>query len=192
MDCAGTPAFGLSPADEIVALAAHAGKPFHGFTRLIWIADLAMIVGDAAERGTPIDWSGVRTVAEEARCLTVVGAALEMARRAGVEVPRELFPLPVHGWRGRALRQLLSMTWPLTMHEPRRYQLTYALTDAPAQRLRSLLLHVRKWHGLQMRVQNMGQLLRPPVGARRQNGVAAIFTLAASDGRKPEPVFENQ
>ena len=42
--CAGTPAFGLPLAEELVVLAAHAGKPHHGFVRLMWIADLAMIV----------------------------------------------------------------------------------------------------------------------------------------------------
>ena len=48
LECAGTPAFGLPPAEELVVLAAHAGKPHHRFVRLVWIADLAMIVGDAA------------------------------------------------------------------------------------------------------------------------------------------------
>ena len=50
LDCAGTPAFGLAQADELVVLAAHAGKPFHGFMRLMWIADLGMIVNGAAAR----------------------------------------------------------------------------------------------------------------------------------------------
>ena len=83
--CAGTPAFGLPLADELVVLAAHAGKPHHGFVRLAWIADLAMIVGDASERGTPVDWDRVRAVAEDARCVTVLSAALALARRAGVD-----------------------------------------------------------------------------------------------------------
>ena len=75
-------------------LAAHAGKPHHGFVRLMWIADLAMIVGDAARHGAPVDWDRVRAVAGAARCVTVVGAALELARRAGVDAPTGLFPLP--------------------------------------------------------------------------------------------------
>ncbi len=157
VECAGTMAFGLSPADELVVLAAHAGKPFHGFTRLIWIADLAMVVEYAASSGSPIDWNRVRAVAEEARCLTVVAAALALARHSGVESPVGLFPLPTHGWRGRALRQLLSITWPLTTHELHRYQLTYALTDAPAQRLRSLLVLMGRWHGLQRRIPTFGK-----------------------------------
>ncbi len=90
--CQGTPAFGLPPAEELVVLAAHAGKPHHGFVRLIWIADLAMIVGDAARRGAPVDWDRVRAVAVAARCVTVVGAALELARRAGVDAPSRSLP----------------------------------------------------------------------------------------------------
>ncbi len=119
--CAGTEAFGLSQVDELVVLAAHAGKPFHGFMRLMWIADLAMIVGDPA--APPMDWDAVRVRAEKAGCLTVVGAALALARYAGVDSPSELFPLPSRGWRGQALRQLVSVTWPLTRHELRRYRL---------------------------------------------------------------------
>ena len=51
-ECAGTPAFRLPLTEELVVLAAHAGKPHHRFVRLIWIADLAMVAHDAAERGT--------------------------------------------------------------------------------------------------------------------------------------------
>jgi hypothetical protein len=191
LDCAGTPAFGLSRADELVVLAAHAGKPFHGFTRLIWIADLAMVVGDAAVRGAPMDWDAVHAAAEEARCLTVVGAALELARRVGVDAPSEYFPLPTHGWRGRTLRRLLSVTWPLTTHELHRYHVTYALTDVPAQRVRSLLALVGRWHGLQMRVRTMGGLLRHPVWSQRQGTTKpSISGNTPSKARRPEPVFE--
>ena len=167
LDCAGTPAFGLAQADELIVLAAHAGKPFHGFVRLIWIADLAMIVGGAAARGAPVDWDSVRAGANEARCLTVVSAALALARRVGVDAPSELFPLPSRGWRGQALRQLLGVTWPLTTHELHRYRLNYALTDSPAQRVRSLVSLVGNWHGLQVRVRTTADLLRrPPRPAR--------------------------
>ena len=191
LDCAGTSAFGLSRADELVVLAAHAGKPFHGFTRLMWIADLAMIVGDAAVRGAPMDWEVVRTAAEEARCLTVVGAALEMARRVGVDTPSGYFPLPTYGWRGRTLRRLLLVTWPLTTHELHRYHLTYALTDLPVQRVRSLLTLFGRWHGLQMRVQTMGGHLCHPVWSQRQGTTKpSISGYTPSKARRPEPVFE--
>jgi hypothetical protein len=191
VDCVGTPAFGLSRADEIVVLAAHAGKPFHGFTRLIWIADLAMIVGDAALHDSPMDWDAVRVAAEEARCLTVVGAALELARRVGVDAPSEYFPLPTHGWRGRTLRRLLSEAWPLTMQDLHRYHLTYALTDIPAQRVRNLVALVGKWHGLKMRAQTMTGRVRHPIWSRRQ-GTTKPFALGytSSETRRPEPLFE--
>jgi Uncharacterised nucleotidyltransferase len=166
--CAGTGAFGLSPVDELVVLAAHAGKPFHGFTRLLWIADLAMKIDHPA--APPVDWDAVRARAEEANCLTVVGAALALARYAGVEAPPELFPLPTRGWRGRALRQLLSVTWPLTAHELHRYRLTYALTDAPALRLRALVVVLGNWHGIGVRLQAK---TRHPFSPTRDHAVTA-------------------
>lgn len=146
--CAGTPAFGLPLADELVVLAAHAGKPHHGFVRLAWIADLAMIVGDAAERGTPVDWERVHAIARDARCLTVVAAALALARHVGVEAPAGLFPVPTRGWRGMAMDRLLSVTWPLHHLELPGYHLNYALTDAPAQRLKILLVLLASGHRL--------------------------------------------
>jgi len=146
MACAGTPAFGLPLADELVVLAAHAGKPHHGFARLAWIADLAMIVGDAADRGTPVDWARVHAVARDARCLTVVATALALAGHAGVDPPAGLFSLPSRGWRGQALERLLSPAWPLTHLELPGYHLNYALTDAPAQRLKILLVLLASGH----------------------------------------------
>jgi hypothetical protein len=190
LDCAGTSAFGLSRADELVVLAAHAGKPFHGFTRLLWIADLAMIVGDAEANGWPIDWDAVRAAAEKARCLTVVGAALELARRVGVDAPSEYFPLPTHGWRGSTLRRLLSVTWPVTAHELHRYHLNYALTDVPSRRIKNLLALIGKWHGLKMRVQTMGGLVSHPAWSQPRTTNPSIFGHTSSKARHPEPVFE--
>jgi hypothetical protein len=114
MECLGTTAFGLPPAEELVVLAAHAGGPHHRFARLIWMADLAMIVGASASHGTAVNWDRVRAVAEAAQCVAVVGAALEMARRAGLDVPAGLFSLPARGRRGDIVSQLLSISWPLT------------------------------------------------------------------------------
>jgi Uncharacterised nucleotidyltransferase len=152
--CAGTPAFGLPLTDELVVLAAHAGKPHHGFGRLAWTADLAMIVGDAAERGTPVDWERVHALAVAARCRTVVGAALALAGRVGVEPPPGLFALPAGGWRGVALDQLVSVTWPLSHLELPGYHLNYALTDAPAQRLKILLVLLASGHRIGSRARH--------------------------------------
>jgi hypothetical protein len=167
--CAGTPAFGLPLADELVVLAAHAGKPHHGFVRLAWVADLAMIVGDAAERGTPVDWDRVRAVAREARCLTVVAAALALARRVGVEPPG-LFPLPSRGWRGEAMDQLMSVAWPLRHLELPGYHLNYALTDAPAQRFKILLVLLASGYGIGARARHAASL---PLRALARDGVRA-------------------
>ncbi len=60
-EVAGTPAFVLPQNEELVVLAAHAGKPHHGFVRLVWIADLAMIVRAAEADGHPVDWARVRS-----------------------------------------------------------------------------------------------------------------------------------
>ena len=160
MEIAGTAAFGLPQAEELVVLAAHAGKPHHGFVRLMWIADVAMIVGDAARRGTPVDWDRVRAVAGSTRCVTVTGAALAMARWAGVEAPTELFPLPTTGWRGAALDQLLAVTWPLTHLELPGYQLNYALADERTQRVKILLVLLASGHRIGERVRHVAELPR--------------------------------
>jgi hypothetical protein len=158
--CAGTPAFGLPPAEELVVLAAHAGKPHHRFVRLVWMADLAMIVGDAAQRDTAIDWDRVRAVAGAGRCVTVVGAALEMSRRAGVDAPAGLFPLPTRGRRGDTMRTLLWVSWPLTNLELAGYQLNYALTDARTRRAKMLFVHLVFGHGLRARARRVAGLPR--------------------------------
>jgi hypothetical protein len=152
--CAGTPAFGLPLTDELVVLAAHAGKPHHGFVRLAWIADVAMMVGGAAERGTPVDWGHVRALAAESQCLTVVAAALALAGHVGVEAPAGLFPLPTKGWRGVAIDRLVSVTWPLSHLDLPGYHLNYALTDAPAQRLKILLVLLASGHRIGSRARH--------------------------------------
>ncbi len=154
-------------------LAAHAGKPHHGFVRLAWIADLAMLVGDAADRGAPVDWARVRALAEEARCVTVVAAALGLARHAGVETPAELFPLPTRGWRGEAIRSLQSATWPLTHLELPGYHLNYALTDAPAQRLKILFVLLASGHGIGAGVRRVTGLPRQALARGRAGALAA-------------------
>jgi hypothetical protein len=162
LQCAGTPAFGLPPAEELVVLAAHAGKPHHGFVRLVWTADLAMIIGSAARGGTPVDWDRVRAVAEGARCLTVVGAALNLARRAGVDAPTGMFPLPTRGRRGEAMGRLLSLSWPLTHLELPGYQLNYALADSRLRRVKILLVLLASGHGLGTRALRVARLPLSP------------------------------
>lgn len=157
---AGTPAFVLPQNEELVVLAAHAGKPHHGFVRLVWIADIAMIVRAAEREGTAVDWQRVRAVAASTHCVTVVGAALAMARRAGVDAPTDLFPLPTRGWRGAAMRRLLAVSWPLTHLELPGYQLNYALTDDPLQRLKILLVLRGSGYGIGGRVRRIAAMPR--------------------------------
>jgi hypothetical protein len=163
LECAGTPAFGLPAAEELVVLAAHAGKPHHRFVRLVWMADLAMIAGREAN----VDWDRVHAVARAARCVTVVGTALEMARRAGVDAPAGLFPLPTRGGRGTTMRQLLSVTWPLTQRELPAFRFNYALTDSWARRAKMRFLHLVLGHGIRARArQVVGLPPRAPTRAR--------------------------
>jgi hypothetical protein len=169
-DVAGTPAFVLPQNEELVVLAAHAGKPHHGFVRLIWIADLAMIVHGAEAAGHPVDWARVRAVAGSTHCVTVVGAALAMARRVGVEAPTELFRLPTRGWRGEALDHLFSVGWPLTHLELPGYQLNYALTDGRIQRVKILLVLLASGHGIGGRVRRVATLPRRALAAGRSSG----------------------
>ena len=147
IDCLGTPAFGLPVPEELVMLCAHAGKPYHGFTRIVWIADLAMVVGYATETGQAVQWDRVRSVADAGCCLTLVSAALAMAQRAGVRTPESMFPLPAHGWRAAALGRLLDVSWPMEVDDPAAFHLRYALTDGWWRRAR---LVGGSGHGMRM------------------------------------------
>jgi len=139
IECLGTSAFGLPLPEEIVSLSAHAGKPYHGFSRMLWIADLAMAVGHHLEAGGHMDWDKVHEVAAEARCTTVVSAALRLARHAGMQAPLEKFPIPPRGWRSSALGRLLEVDWPVGGPDLATYHLRYALTDGWWRRGRLLL-----------------------------------------------------
>jgi hypothetical protein len=142
-------------------LCTHAGKPYHGFTRLVWIADLAMVVGHATETGQPVQWERVRSVAEAGCCLTLVSAALALAQRVGVDTPEAMFPLPTRGWRAAALRRLLEVSWPLEVDDPSVFHLRYALTDGWWRRARLL---VGSGHGMPTS-QRIGWTVAAPVEA---------------------------
>jgi hypothetical protein len=156
----------LPPAEEIVVLAAHAGKPHHRFVRLVWLADLAMIVGHAEEQHTAIDWERVLDVARAARCVTVVGVALAMAERTGLDGPIDPLPLPATGRRGDSMRRLLSVTWPLRQLDLTDYEFNYALTDSRAARAGMLFRHLALGHGLRNRARRLAGLGHRSVGPR--------------------------
>jgi hypothetical protein len=137
--CMGTHAFALPLPEELVVLSAHAGKPYHGFSRLMWIADLAMIVGYCVEHGDAVDWERVESLAKSARCMTVVGTAFGLAAHIGVSPPSGRCTLPDRGWRASALSRLLDVTWPLSANDPANFHLRYALTDGWRRRTRLLI-----------------------------------------------------
>ncbi|MGH9138715.1 MAG: nucleotidyltransferase domain-containing protein [Acidimicrobiales bacterium] len=140
IDCFGTPAFGLPPEEELVALAAHASKPFHTFRRLIWSADLVVV---SATAGPHLDWNRVGRRAREFGCSTALAIALRHARRLGAQVPDDLLELPSSRMRMPALAPLLEDSWPLDPVEPVMiHRLRYALPDATSARLLQVVAEI--------------------------------------------------
>jgi hypothetical protein len=135
VNCMGTETAGLPPEVELVYLAAHAGKPYHGFDRLIWLCDLVMVAAHAEEHGG-LSWERVRQVSQDADCVTVVSAALQMATRMGLELPDGSFRLPSDGWRGATLQRLLELDWPVAVATAdSTYHIRFALVDSVWRRL---------------------------------------------------------
>ncbi|MHB8682275.1 MAG: nucleotidyltransferase family protein [Acidimicrobiales bacterium] len=130
LDCLGTAAFGLPLEEELVYLCTHAAKPFHSFSRLIWIADLAMVVGHAEERDGAPDWEKIADLSRQARCHTGVSTAMAMARRIGVDAPQALFPLPPEPWRRVVIQPLLQASWPILHPVLPAFRLRFALADS--------------------------------------------------------------
>jgi hypothetical protein len=127
----GAPAFVLPAEIELVSLAAHAAKPYHGFDRLIWIVDIAV----AAQ--ADIDWDRVATFAHEAHCRTAVAVALTLAQRVGVESPERL--RVIDDGRAAGLAPVLSVDWPTLPRDGAvRVGLRYGLVDD--RRTRATLL----------------------------------------------------
>jgi hypothetical protein len=161
VECMGARAFALPLPEELVVLAAHAGKPHHNFSRLVWIADLAMLVGHATETGAGADWEAVRATADAGDCATVVAVALESARHAGVDAPRALFPMPPARRRARILRRVTDASWPLDTSGTTGTQLQYALTDDRWLRARILVVLLGSGYGI-------GRRMRRSVAAPRR------------------------
>jgi hypothetical protein len=124
----GVAAFGLPIEEELVALAAHAGKPFHHFQRLIWSVDIAVVINHG---GGSLDWDRLRHTADREKCRTVLAVALSHARLFGVAVPDTLIEASTGRTRQAILSPLLNEAWPLTNPDPSlRHQLRYALSDS--------------------------------------------------------------
>ncbi|MBV9412265.1 MAG: nucleotidyltransferase family protein [Acidimicrobiia bacterium] len=132
----GEPAFVLPVEEEIVALAAHAAKPFHVFSRLLWPVDIAVVIGAAEAGAGSVDWERVARIADRARCRTALAVGLSQAERLGASSPAALRTPPARDARERALDPVLSAEWPVI---PRTWsvltRLRYALVDDWRQRV---------------------------------------------------------
>jgi len=132
----GTDVFVASAEDEVLALAVHAGKPYHCFDRLIWAVDIALLAGAGGSRIDPLDWDLVGQRSRQAHCRTVLAVALTAAQRLGGRPPRGLTELPAD-WRGPGLAPLLAPEWPLDPTGLRERRIArYALADRWPERLR--------------------------------------------------------
>ncbi|HUR79003.1 MAG TPA: nucleotidyltransferase family protein [Acidimicrobiales bacterium] len=122
---------------EVVMLAAHAGKPWHAFDRLIWVADLAVVTAN-----DPPDWDHVARLATAARAQTAVAVALSQAMHLGVDSPERLRRI-ASPWRAHALAPLLSHDWPVLNHDrDSRASMRYALVDARRTRLQLVMSEI--------------------------------------------------
>ncbi|HWW52639.1 MAG TPA: nucleotidyltransferase family protein [Acidimicrobiales bacterium] len=129
-------AYVLPIEEEIVAVAAHAAKPFHVFDRLVWAVDVAVVIEDAERRGRAVDWERVDQLARRARCRTGLAVALTQAGRLGATSPPWLRDCPAVRARRRALLPLLGPEWPLVERGwGTRTRLRYALVDDWRQRV---------------------------------------------------------
>jgi len=125
--CMGTDVFGLAIEEELVALAAHAGKPYHCFGQLIWVTDL--VVAASASAGG-VDWDRVDRLATAWRCRTVLAVALSQAARLGLDAPHHVREPRASSVRRAALAPLLDERWPVTeISAGLRTRLRYALVD---------------------------------------------------------------
>jgi hypothetical protein len=104
----GVESLGLPPEEDLIAVAAHAAKPFHNFSRLVWAVDLAMLVHAEPD----LDWDRLLALARTVRCRTAVAMGLRMATRLGVGVPEAALEIRANRFQRRALAQVLDRTWP--------------------------------------------------------------------------------
>ena len=160
-DVLGVPAFVIPPAEDLVALAAHAGKPFHYYTRLIWAVDLAMVI----HANPVLDWDRVLGFADEVHCRTVLAVGLRMAARLGVDVPDEALVLPEGRVRRDALAPVLEEGWVTREHsESVVHGLRYAMWDHRRRKAIMLAAELGEGGALEM----PGRVLRGVAGYSRR------------------------
>lgn len=127
----GVPVHVLPPELDLIALAAHAGKPFHYFTRMIWAVDLAVVIHAHPD----LDWHRLLAQADDVHCRTVLAVGLRMASRLGAVVPEEALALPTGRVRRDALAPVLDISWPTAVPDEKiRHGLRYAMWDHPGRK----------------------------------------------------------
>jgi hypothetical protein len=132
----------VPPEVELVALAAHAGKPFHHFSRLMWSVDIAVVINAA---GLELDWDEVAALTRKFRCRTVVSVALHHAQRLGTTVPEQLLWLPRNRVRRSLLDPVLDPAWPMQIPDnDTARRLGYALADSRARHAEMLIGEITK------------------------------------------------
>jgi hypothetical protein len=117
----------LPPEEDVLALANHAGKPFHNFGRLLWSVDIAVVIAAA---GASLDWDRVTWLARRWRCRTVLHVARRHAERLGAEIPSSLLAPPPGAERSATVTTMLHPAWPFVVgQEATAYRRRGALTD---------------------------------------------------------------
>jgi hypothetical protein len=132
-------AYVLPPEEELVMLCQHAAKPFHMFSRLIWVVDIAMLLDPQSEPARPVDWERVDELATTAECGTALAVGLTLAERVGAESPESLRALPESKWRRVQVEPLLQPSWPLQPRAAAAFGPRFAVTDSPWLRARLVL-----------------------------------------------------
>lgn len=133
----GIDTFCLPPEEDLVALANHAGKPFHNFDRLMWTVDIAVVI---AATGGSLDWDRVASLSVRWQCRTVLAVALRLARRLGADVPEALTALPSAPHRRAPIDAVLDENWPFVgCDAATAYELRHALADSPVRRVELLV-----------------------------------------------------
>lgn len=125
----GAHAFGLPPEEELVAVAGHAGKPFHVFGRLLWSVDAVVIVQSAAT-ASPVSWDRVARLADRLGSATALAVLLSQASRLGADVPGELCLPMARGTRRAALAPLFDPEWPALPRDKLRRRFQFVVADA--------------------------------------------------------------
>jgi hypothetical protein len=152
----------LPPEEDLIALAAHAAKPFHNFSRLIWAVDLAMLVHDEPD----LDWDRLLALARTVRCRTAVAMGLRLATRLGAPVPRAALQIDANRYQRRGLAQVLDRSWPTTEPDLHlRGNLHFAFWEDPMRRavMRYASVTQAGWRNIPGRIRYLYNHRQPPL-----------------------------